>query len=74
VRLRGGRVLTASANGARGYPQQPASDDELAVKFTACATQTLSESDAGELLASLLRIESLTDVRTLTARGLVSRP
>ena len=27
VRLRDGRVLTASANGARGYPERPASDD-----------------------------------------------
>src|SRR5262249_2627793 len=30
VRLADGRVLTAEAHGARGYPSRPASDDELA--------------------------------------------
>ena len=34
VRLRDGRVLTAAANGARGYPDRPASDEQLAAKFT----------------------------------------
>ena len=42
VRLRDGRAPIAEANGARGYPDRPASDEQLAVKFTSCATQTLS--------------------------------
>ena len=66
VRLRGGRVLTASADGARGYPEQPASDQELAAKFTSCATQVLSASRAADALAALRAIESATDIRTLT--------
>ena len=74
VRLRGGRTLTASADGARGYPERPASDDELATKFMSCARPTLSESSATDLLASLREIESATDVRALTARALASRP
>ncbi|MCU1382923.1 MAG: hypothetical protein JWL71_1620, partial [Acidobacteria bacterium] len=60
-------ILTASANGARGYPERPASDDELAAKFTACATQTLSPSGAAEALTQLRAIESIADVRTVTA-------
>ena len=40
-------VLTASANGARGYPERPASDDELATKFTACATREGPSGAAG---------------------------
>ena len=67
VRLRDGRVLTASANGARGYPERPASDGELATKFTSCATQTISASQAANALATLRVIESVADVRTLTA-------
>ncbi len=66
VRLRDGRVLSASANGARGYPEKPASDDELASKFMSCATQTLSTTHAARTLDVLRDIESLTDVRVLT--------
>ena len=67
VRLRGGRVLTASADGARGYPERPASDDELAVKFMSCATQTLSAARSADALTRLRAIESIADVRMLTA-------
>jgi 2-methylcitrate dehydratase PrpD len=67
VRLRDGRVLTAPANGARGYPEHPASDDELAAKFMTCATQTVSESTAASALAALRDIEFVEDVRSLTA-------
>jgi 2-methylcitrate dehydratase PrpD len=66
VRLRDGHVLTASANGARGYPQRPASDDELAAKFTSCATKTLPASQAAAALAALRDVESIADVRMLT--------
>ena len=68
VRLRDGRVLTACANGARGYHERPASDDELAAKFLSCARETLSESAAGEALAALRGIETVADVRIVTAR------
>jgi 2-methylcitrate dehydratase PrpD len=67
VRLRDGRVLTAAANGARGYPERPASDEELETKFTSCATQTRSAPQAALALAALRRIESIADIRTLTA-------
>ncbi len=67
VRLRDGRVLTASADGARGYPAQPASDEELSTKFTSCAMLTLSASRAAEALTALRDVEALADVRVLTA-------
>lgn len=67
VQLRDGRVLTASANGARGYPERPARDEELAAKFTSCATRTLSASQAADALTKLRAIESISDIRTLTA-------
>lgn len=66
VRLRDGRVLTASANGARGYHDRRASDDELAAKFLSCATRALSESQAAKALTTLRAVESISDVRRLT--------
>ena len=32
-------MLAQDAHGARGYPERPASDDELDAKFMACATR-----------------------------------
>jgi 2-methylcitrate dehydratase PrpD len=64
VRLRDGRVLTASANGARGYHDRPASDEELATKFLSCAVQAMPEQKAREVLASLRAIEDVSDMRT----------
>ena len=68
VRLTDGRTLTAAANGARGYPEQPASEDELAAKFISCATQALSAKQAASALTALRDIESIPDIRALTAR------
>jgi 2-methylcitrate dehydratase PrpD len=67
VRLREGRVLTASANGARGYPANPASDEELAAKFLACARAVISPAGADRALDLLQRLESLPDAREVTA-------
>ena len=67
VRLRDGRVLSALANGARGYPDRPAGDEELATKFISCATQTLSASRAAHALRALRAIESVADIHTLMA-------
>ena len=63
VRLREGRVLTACANGARGYHNRPASSEELAAKFMSCATQAMSDTQAAATLAALRDIESVSDVR-----------
>jgi 2-methylcitrate dehydratase PrpD len=67
VRLRDGRVLSACANGARGYHDRPASEAELATKFLSCAGEALPEAQAGEALAALRAIESIADVRNVTA-------
>ncbi len=78
VRLRDGQVLTASANGARGYPDRPATDEAMAAKFTSCAMTTLSASETAEALSTLREVEEIVDVRSLTsglpARIRVSRP
>src|SRR5262249_35091662 len=43
IRLTDGRELTAYADGARGYPERPARDDELDAKFRSCAARALGE-------------------------------
>src|SRR6185436_10245304 len=41
LRLRDGRTLVADADGARGYPARPATEQELTDKFRACAGRVL---------------------------------
>ena len=67
VKLRDGRVLTACANGARGYPARPASDAELAAKFTSCASRTLPAPRVARALAMLQDLDRLEDCRLLFA-------
>ena len=67
ITLRDGRVLTQEAQGARGYPEQPASDAELDAKFMACACRVLAEPAAERALRLLRSIDELEDVRSLTA-------
>ena len=66
ITLGDGRTLSARADGARGYPERPASNEELGAKFLACATRTIPVGAANDALTLLRRIESLDDVRTLT--------
>jgi 2-methylcitrate dehydratase PrpD len=68
VRLKDGRVLTASADGARGYPEHPASRDELAAKFLACASRVVPAAKARVMLNLLGELESAEDVRAVTGK------
>ena len=77
VTLRNGNVLTAEAKGARGYPERPASDEDLGMKFTSCAALAMSSRDADDLLAAIREIDRAADVRAVTAllaRDRVSTP
>jgi len=65
VRLNDGRQLDASANGARGYPERPASDEELASKFLACAARCLPRERAERAIAALQGMERADHVRSL---------
>jgi 2-methylcitrate dehydratase PrpD len=69
IRLSNGALLSARANGAHGYPDQPASREELDAKFRACASRALAaEETLASTLSDLHRIEELPDIRLLTAR------
>jgi 2-methylcitrate dehydratase PrpD len=65
VRLRDGRVLTATANGARGYPERPASDEELTAKFMSCASAVLTRDRACAALAALRQLGTHVDIAAL---------
>ncbi|HEX5216822.1 MAG TPA: MmgE/PrpD family protein [Vicinamibacterales bacterium] len=67
VRLEDGRTFVQEAHGARGYPGNPASDAELAAKFTACATRVRSAAQAGEALTLLRNIDQLGSIRDFVA-------
>ena len=67
IQLRNGGTLTQAAHGARGYPEQPASSDELGDKFMGCARRTMAEPAAERVLALLRQIDRVDDVRTVTA-------
>ena len=66
VTLRDGRVLRRDAHGARGYPERPVSDDELAAKFLSCAQRALPAPTAHRALELLWGVSDLPDVRELT--------
>src|SRR5262249_18263333 len=76
VRLKNGTTLTAYANGARGYPERPATDDQLKTKFTSCATRVMSSVQAAEALTALrnLAAVSVSDVSAALARVRASTP
>jgi 2-methylcitrate dehydratase PrpD len=62
LRLRDGRVLTESADGARGYPTQPPSDRELRAKFIECARRSLDGAEVDRAWDALTRIEDVDDM------------
>jgi 2-methylcitrate dehydratase PrpD len=68
IRLRDGRVLRREANGARGYPDRPASIDELNEKFRACALHALSIEMVESALSNLRSLEALKNIATLTGQ------
>ncbi|MBI4886116.1 MAG: MmgE/PrpD family protein [Acidobacteria bacterium] len=68
LRLRGGRVLTQAADGARGYPSRPASDAELRAKFVSCACRSVAAADADRAWEALARLEDVDDVSALAER------
>ena len=66
IRLRGGREIARAATGARGYPANPASDEELNAKFLDCASRALSPAVSARALGLLRAVDRIDDVRVLT--------
>jgi 2-methylcitrate dehydratase PrpD len=67
ITLGDGRTLSASADGARGYPENPASNAEIDRKFRSCAARSLTVAAADTALAAWRGLDRVADVRCLTA-------
>ena len=65
VRLRDGRQIERSANGARGYPHNPVTRDELDGKFRDCAARTVPARTIADALDLLRALPAAGDVRRL---------
>jgi 2-methylcitrate dehydratase PrpD len=65
MRLRDGQVLVGNANGARGYPDRPASAAELDGKFLSCGLRALSQDRLRAALACLHQLDAVSDIREL---------
>jgi 2-methylcitrate dehydratase PrpD len=65
ITSRDGRTIVRSANGARGYPDKPASPDELGAKFLSCARRVLAPVAADRALDAMRSIENVSNVRAL---------
>jgi 2-methylcitrate dehydratase PrpD len=66
VRLRDGRTVTQSADGARGYPGR-LTDAELATKFDGCVSRTLAPAAAQSAWTALMAFDRMSDVGELAA-------
>jgi hypothetical protein len=74
--MKDGRVVTAHANGARGYPERPPTEDQLKTKFKSCAARVMSSVQAHEAWTALRGIErvKVADVSAALAHVRASTP
>jgi 2-methylcitrate dehydratase PrpD len=63
VRLYGGNEFTSYVAAPIGSPQNPATDGDLDLKFTQCASPSLGAERSAKLLADLRGIERSESVR-----------
>jgi 2-methylcitrate dehydratase PrpD len=66
IHLRGGRTVSAHADGARGYPGR-LTDDELGTKFLGCAQRSLTPQQARTALAAVRALGTAESVHPLVA-------
>jgi 2-methylcitrate dehydratase PrpD len=67
IAMKGGALLSARADAAKGTPGNPVTETDLRAKFDRCAAEGVSESERGELIDLLLRIDELDSLGRLFA-------
>jgi len=65
VMLKDGTTLTQEASVSRGTPERPMTPDELAEKFTECATGVISADAIAKAIEAVRNVESLSNVSEL---------
>ena len=69
VRLRGGRVISGKADFGKGSPQIPMNYEEVAEKFSDCASYAKWPVEkAKSIVATVRKLEEISDIRSLTAQ------
>ena len=71
IMLKNGRRLTIARSSARGWPEHPASWDEVAEKYRECCEGVLSRQQAEESIAAIASLDKLDNVSELI--GLLRR-
>jgi 2-methylcitrate dehydratase PrpD len=66
IHLTDGRTLRETRIGAKGHPDRPVSEAELAAKFRSCAGRVLSATAVDRALEALESLASLADTVSLT--------
>ena len=68
IKLKDGRTVSGRADFAKGSPADPMSFDEVAAKFTDCASfAKWPASKAKAIVSTVRRLEELRNIRDLTA-------
>lgn len=65
VYLKDGQVLRTTRSYARGWPEEPATWNDLAEKYTDCAENILPASKVNETIAMIRNLEQLSNLREL---------
>lgn len=65
IRLRDGSVLQQACSHAKGWPERPASWQDLCEKFEGCATAVLGQGQIREAIATIEKLEELQSTRDL---------
>lgn len=65
VELQDGRIIRRLADTARGTPEKPLKDSELADKFRECSSFVLEEKDIERVLKTLRTINDVSDIKEL---------
>ncbi len=67
VTCKDGRILTARRDIPKGEPEYPCSEEELRGKFLSLACDMVSPARAEQIFHTVMRLETLADIRELTA-------
>jgi 2-methylcitrate dehydratase PrpD len=72
ITLKGGRVLREHVIDCRGRPENPMSPEEVEKKAAWLLEPVLGKKNSDQVIDSIRRIESMTDVRDLTKLMMVT--
>jgi 2-methylcitrate dehydratase PrpD len=65
IRLKSGQTYTRETQHAKGSPEVPMTAEEIRVKFTECASRTISDNSTQRVMDYVERLETLDDIRPL---------